>query len=108
MTTEELNRWIAVNVFGWKPCKEMEYPFRAAYEKPDGEIILELDSPSWATDAEAVMEVFKKCAERTSVAINRGSTGFWISDCDKKSNYAVAETLELAICQFAQKLFAKS
>lgn len=63
--------------------------------------------PKDYTRPENAMEVLKRCAEKASIAVTNGTTGFMLSDLDKKSRYAVAPTLELAILLFAQKLFSK-
>jgi len=100
----ELDAWIAENVMGWdlgesKPGHGWpwfgEFGFGDEQEK----------IPHYTTDPAAAMEVLKKCSEETYITTRRhkrcwsmsGSNGMTIE----------AETLELAICLFAKKLFSK-
>jgi Phage ABA sandwich domain len=118
MTTTELRKldaWIAEHVMGWLRVNSNEkldhpqrfnvLPDRILIGQNMGHRIIEY-SPT--TDPAAAMQVLEKCITgNTSIAINHGTTGWWVTDCDKKKNYAIAETLPLAICLFAKKLFSK-
>ncbi len=112
MTTQErdeLRDWIHVNVFGWTPCKEAAYPQRKAFEK-DGEIMIHGDHPDYPTDPAAALLVLEKCLTRFT-----GSIQIWDSSVSVVKTYKVgaldfdvtAETLPLALCQFAKKLYSK-
>ncbi len=109
----ELDVWIAVNVFGWlygigKSGKQCFWPPDCNTEKKRNKWIYGISVPSFTTDTAAAMQVLEKCITgHTSIAINHGTTGWWVADCDKKKFWATGETLSLAICQFAKNLFSK-
>jgi hypothetical protein len=119
-TTElrELDAWIDVIVFG-APKRCLHFNIKnvggSRLECPDchqsfGQTSLVMSRAlvkNYTIDPVASRELEKKCAENNSIHINKGSTGWWVSDLDKKRNYAIAETLELAIALFARKLFAQ-
>jgi hypothetical protein len=75
--------------------------------------------PSYTTDPAAAMEVLKKCAENqhvVTIEYAKNHLGNWQWMVAKLHCYSsgysedfctCAETLELAICQFARKLFSK-
>jgi len=112
MTTQEmreLDAWIAENVFGWQEFREEEYPYRMLWrEGEEGSPVW--DEPDYyTTDPAAAMEVLKKCADNLwlSVGFSKQRKTFLCGGILSGENYAEAETLELAICQFAKKLFTK-
>ena len=63
------------------------------------------------TDPAAAMEVLKKLLKNWPFTFelsgNSGKFGIWYMDKDANEFYVHADTLELAICQFAKKLFTK-
>ena len=85
-------------------AKKHEYK-RGGYDEQV--VIMPIDTPRYTTDPADAMEVLKKCSTLTPYAISNNITGFMVSDLDKKSRYGIGETLELAICLFAKKLFTK-
>jgi hypothetical protein len=91
----ELDAWVAENVIGW--------------HLTDIDMTSE-DYPRYTTDHAAAMEVLKKCAFGNRITCWY-SDGTW--NVDNLRGYASyeheaqAETLELAICIFAKKLFSK-
>ena len=129
----ELNQWIAVNVMYAKPRTEA----RAVNPKTGGMTLCENDTitrrdvrefcikhpeykcviadvwPDYTT-VDNAMQVLKKCAEKVHmVAIENTASGMW-SVCKLQCHdllwcdfTTLAETLELAICLFAKKLFSK-
>lgn len=106
----ELDAWIAVHVMRYIPVirpADSTYPVLKYWIDGAGlEILQPQFSPT--SDEGSAMQVLKRCREIVSVALPAGgSTGVMVQDLDKKSRYAIAETLELAICLFAKKLFTK-
>lgn len=108
--------WYRPNAHGYtdRQSEAWQLPFEEAkkHEYPHGGhddrvTVCEIEIPSYTSNPAAAMQVLEKCAEKTTVALNQGTTGWFISDCDKKLRFAVAETLPLAICLFAKKLFSK-
>jgi len=109
MTTQEmreLDAWIAVNLFN-------------AENDQNWQEFLIGNSPAWnkdgsdncfspTTDPAAAMEVLKKCYDQPlSICTCKSPDGykFWLPN-----GFSIAlnaPTLELAICQFAKKLFTK-
>ena len=53
------------------------------------------------------LEIQAICAAETSLAVSKGTTGYFISDLNKPARYAIADTLPLAISLFAKSLFVK-
>lgn len=119
----ELDAWIAENVMGYawlQPIggrytrfylvspnnhKDLKPEFvfhRKSYRDEDIE-----NAPRYTTDPAAAMEVLKKCSEKYSIKIGFDVNGKWfVSHYDAKFEGVIrAETLELAICLFAKKLF---
>ena len=96
----ELDAWIAERVMGWIPT------FKDCGKSPSG---CETLFPHYTTDPAAAMEVLKKCAEKCSLAgmefvIVRGFD--WRVCAEPQRGISTfAETLELAICKFAKKLW---
>lgn len=88
--------------------------------QPDGEpvTIREFEPKKYTTDSAAAMEVLKKCAEKMdryqSVTLVKNGDTFTICMATPVryeqydySHHATDETIELAICLFAKKLFSK-
>lgn len=124
----ELDAWIAEHVMGWKRCKSihsLDYANRYAIDTTGAiyrhnpkrrDTRMSLFHPS--TDPAAAMEVLKKCIakcnedgasldldlnEQSKTLINKMHYGVsYESSLDEEG-----ETLELAICLFAKKLFTK-
>jgi hypothetical protein len=126
----ELDAWIAENVMGWELAKD-EYHARMSLSKSycissDKTVCFghqgqfSLFKPT--TNPAAAMELLKKCGEqgilkgefKLPVSIFRRGDLQWVvsencEDAPEHEFYIVveAETLELAICLFAKKLFTK-
>lgn len=111
---QELNEWIAVNVFnckkhseGWEPGDTWE-----------GELDCLVSEFTPTTDPAAAFEVLKKCLETREMpnfykllsdetySIRVVADGCCSLEQGKKIQ-VIAETLELAICLFAKHLFSK-
>lgn len=105
----ELDFWIAENVLGWQRGKKWgngngEWTINglgyAHHGKSWGQ------TPSFTADPAAAMMVWKQILSRYSpVSRQRQTDGFyyvWINNVQ-----AEGETLEIAICRFARKLFEK-
>jgi hypothetical protein len=125
MELRRLKRWIILNVMGWVEWTEEEYPYRSGFSEGDefGDKCLEDDMPDYPTDPGAALEVLKRCAEAMPNAIigigspmgkadvistlPKSKQGWVVGAIGfKPSNFDVeAETLELAICRFAKRLF---
>ena len=108
MTTQELREldaWIAENVMNLTLWKETAERYTAILNPNEyvlsipGKIVRArigfrpTDNFEPTTDPAAAMEVLRKCSTLTSYAISNGTTGFMISDLDKKSRYGIGETL---------------
>lgn len=111
----ELDAWIAEHVMGWRGIEwfQPDSP-RLADRQPKGFYRSVVNGvcvaiPAYTTSPADAMMVLERCQKHgTTLALNLGSSGqYWVSDCDKKARYAVAETLPLAIALFAKKLFSK-
>ena len=120
MTTEEmenLDAWIQINVFGYTKQKEQGYPFRSGYFHQETEdFVLVFDAPKYTTCPADAIELLKRCLGKVST----GSLEIY-QGCDEAPEYnpvygitlkewnqvIMAETLELAICKFSQKLYSK-
>src|SRR5687767_5312877 len=57
---DQLNDWVITKALGWTPCREEDYPYRAAYSRGD-ETCLAGDMPLYPTDADADMELLTHC-----------------------------------------------
>ncbi len=86
---DELNEWVSTNVIPECP-----------HDRP-------------AVDPVAALEVLKKCVDKIAwsngIVVDRvPTTGIWIvCQEESKEEGGEADTLELAICQFAKALFSK-
>lgn len=111
----ELDAWIAERVMGWKLDK-MIWWSRNDIDKTQS-IAWEGDFRP-TTDPAATMEVLKRCAEKLEVINSSIALGqqfdelvedrlFWFVSHERTKEVTEAETLELAICLFAKKLFTK-
>lgn len=116
MTTNELMELeeFCLKLIGWTKCS---HKLCSGWHSPDGSA--SGDWPHPTTDPAAAMEVLKKCAEQSEilagnvmVAKYRDLENFegWrvALDVYGMATYkidVVSETLELAICLFAKKLF---
>ena len=110
----ELDAWIAEHVMKWK-CVETVYDLRSVrgtfavsrsgdcYVPVRGNNI-EMWHPT-QNKAQA-MEVLEKCITVENVAMITRSEVFWVS-CYTGSVSTAGETLPIAICLFAKKLFAR-
>lgn len=108
----ELDAWIAEYVMGCRLVDMLRDLKDFTFLKSDDSGVLllmpgskKLISFSPTTDPADAMMVLEKCVEFTSLAISNGTTGFMISDMDKKSRWEIQDSLPLAICLFAKKLF---
>lgn len=111
----ELDAWIAEHVFGWD-LDSANFP--SGYDvafcgyPPDSKrwrgIALPHVVPHYTTDPAAIMEVLKKCADVTNVELSFWNvTRRWSVGSQSLDGPEKADTLELAICQFAKRLFEK-
>ena len=106
----ELDAWIAEHVMGKNPIHRDDKPPTKGTE--DDYFVVEYlafsrSCPLYTTDPDAAMQVLEKCQHLTDVVVYKT-----VQDKhgvrDDISDFAVdAETLPLAICKFAKKLFSK-
>ena len=105
----ELDWWIHCEVFGWYPATELEYPHRKGFLHNDHDFMCREDVPEYSSSA-AAMEVLKKCSEKLGmfeyISINCAEGEFAIRMAHAGWDWINAPTMELAICQFAKKLFS--
>lgn len=119
MTTQELREldaWIAEHVMGWKITKYHCCGEQVERLKPSsGDLHANIRNYSPTTDPSAAMDVLKKCSQmKFDVSINHFDAknlnlliGLKEWSVLTIGFEAQAETLELAICLFAKKLFTK-
>jgi|ERR1035437_1173552 hypothetical protein len=112
----ELGAWIAEHVMGWKIHRRNTAHYVEANKINDIDYFVAAPH-DWSptTDPAAAMMVLENCVEKLSsfdVCIWKGATSpFWF--CGERENtrditrFSKAETLPLAICLFAKKLFSK-
>jgi len=112
----ELKIWIQIHVFGWKHSAEKKYPHRRGFSK-DGVFLLEYDMPDYPNDDGAAFSVLERCAtecESSGDGIDISftkQTGEWeVGRMQLGFEWSIelrssAQTLPLAICLFAKKLF---
>ena len=129
----ELDAWIAERVMGWKTVKFINQLDNVGHGKPVAQFyhhpmegicisvpgqMNRIKSFLPTTDPAAAMQVLEKCCAKLekdgmSVGICKSADGWDVSDVFFGVGYLsdtqgdVAETLPLAICQFAKKLFSK-
>ena len=112
----ELNEWIAEHVMGWRVASEPELQniYRCGkWWIPDGLDWREMRPhfPHYSSDPAAAMEVLQKCAVACCYLSIEALNGFWrvgnMQPNGEWSKWSDAETLPLAICMFAKKLFSK-
>lgn len=108
MTDKEsrgLDVWIAVNVFGWTD----DIKGSGHYYMLDGAKSKTMDYHFWqpTSDRAQAMEVLEKCGDETVPTLAKMSSGKWHIFSKFKKISVTAETLPLAICIFAKKLFSK-
>lgn len=102
----DLDAWIATNVFGnmvsfgqvvyWHQLESGE-----PEERPIGTV------PLYTADPAAALAVLAKCAEKDIIEINKMPEGFKVRAITLGYGSGRGETLPLAICRLAQKLFEK-
>lgn len=100
MITEEmreLDAWIAEHVMGWHISRYGQGSYIHNHWQPT-------ESPS---DAMAVLE---RCAEKCPVAIDKNRTGWTVCRIDHltATQLTHGDTIPLAICLFARKVFSAS
>ncbi len=114
MTTtehQELNSYLAKHVMAWKRHKfyngKKKMPL---YWLEDGDVVNTQFHPT--TDPSAAMGVLKKCLEKSGYGLIvdiHDDAGFSIEQRSPFNPHSTGEeTLELAICLFAKKLFSQS
>jgi hypothetical protein len=106
---KELDAWIAENLFTWTNCRD-GYGDEVRYGGTESEQAVNLPFPHYTTDPVAAMSVLKKCLNRTNYFTVGCDDGFFkieASYIDGGIVVTQAETIPLAICLFAKKLFAK-
>ena len=110
----ELEKWIWLNVFGWIEWREEEFPYRAGYSQGDeyGVKCLECDMCHPVTDPADAFAVLQRCVERVTKDISINSDGktfkvFSIMDWSGQTEawWEEDESLPVAICLYAKKLF---
>lgn len=114
----ELDAWIAEHVMGWKARKlnrrdlinHLMPPqsITDGFGKYDADPMFQTNVtgvPNYTTEPAAAMEVLKKCMDMAVVTLFEKAKGGYEVRWQQMS--ASAETLELAICLFAKKLFTK-
>ena len=121
MEMRELDAWIAEYVFGWNRQRFnnghvrhnilVPEKFRAdKYRKHGWNKGVELidNFPHYTTDPAAAMDVLEKCAIKSGYGLTviPQSNGMWFA-CSNYANEAFGETLNIAICLLAKKLFTK-
>jgi hypothetical protein len=104
----ELDAWIAEKVMEFKikngRCWVTRPVLKSLTKVAHVEVDFEIEH--YTTDPAAAMEVWKKCAEKqTTISIQKSKSGWRVVSMDSHS--FGCETLELAICLFAKKLFEK-
>lgn len=109
----ELDAWIAEHVMGYKVRirkPDSTYPALRYWNKGDGFEILQAQFSPTTNPADA-FEVLKKCYERAeSFESGKDDSQGWYFFVDapiKAINASSHESLELAVCLFARKLFSK-
>ncbi len=107
----ELDAWIAEHVMGWKISQAGN-----SGKNQSGQW---KSIPIYTTDPAAALEVLKKCYEKIwsdnpiitkcqHFKIEIWNNGLWVVQQSEKIETSIeSETLELAICLFAKKLFSK-
>lgn len=125
--TRELDAWIAEHVMGFeeRPCYRGSARIEGmTFYVANGRSVTGEASkgnhqfPKYTTDPAAAMEVLKKCAEECDMPIEIDrkrdkKTGNWRIESGTMAQGLLAiappecNTLELAICLFAKKLFTK-
>lgn len=115
----ELDAWIAEHVMGWRLSTRGGSWRSTDPGWIDSENELQRIQENWkpSTDPAAALEVLKKCADKSDMPIEidrkRDNGGPWRVETGVLSQGLVAiaprdqNTLELAICLFAKKLFSK-
>lgn len=132
----ELNTWIAEHVMGVKPAIESAAMSKdrkgyALWEKPgiSREIVKDFCErtpeydyvenkiyPNYSKNPAAAMQVLEKCAEKldgfeVSIGLHVYKASeparFMVCSSNHREFQSIAETLPLAICLFAKKLFSK-
>lgn len=110
MTTNELREidaWIAEHVMGAKENPRFSGSVIGITKVWLDTRTYETFSPTEISDY--AMEVLEKCIGKGVVNLRESSNGYFIdkSPANPPYVYAEAETLPLAICLFAKKLFSK-
>ena len=119
MTEKELRKldaWIAEHVFEWTdieffqpPCDVMEEPNLPFWRGVQKACLLWQSVPCFTTDPAAAMMVLEKCFEKYyGIVINfEPNSKTFVCWYGHPVVGTYAETLPLAICLFAKKLFSK-
>lgn len=107
MKENELNKWISENVFGWTIVRR--YGNGNGEYFLDGKFVAYFDHlPKFSTDPAAAFMVLQACYRKLPVRISDLTVStvhrVMVSSYDEKF-ISQSESLEMAICLFAQKLF---
>ena len=128
----ELNAWIALNVMGYI-CKSRQSkdsssvtehfwfesgndiePMHKCLTQAALSINYPEDMPEYTTDTASAIEVLKKCVSKLSsdlgvgvTIITTGEKMYRVEASHNPFDAVIIDTLELAICLFAKKLFLK-
>lgn len=116
----ELNTWIAEHVMGWIKCDVKNLDHSGRFSISDTGFVLihaprvQIKQFRPTTDTAAAFEVLKKCLDNQrefgfgDPCFISKDGGYWLRAVkDGKHIDGEAETLELAICLFAKKIFTK-
>lgn len=113
----ELEAWIAENVMKWKRVSGLAVRILDDEFFVDSNGCIGRFSCAWipTTDPAAAMMVLEKCCESMAVNVEiwKAGNGEWVcrmvvgSGFNSTNQIGVANTLPLAICLFAKKLFTK-
>lgn len=105
----ELKECIWTKVLGWSKWREEEYPHRLGWAKDNGEgekrLDADMDDPT--TDPGAAMAVLEKCGEKETITLGVLKGKWCVTKATWSGLFVEAETLPIAICLFARKLFGK-
>ena len=109
----QLDAWIAENVMGNQQRKIRVTDGRKLVRYEFLKVGTNEICPEYTTDPAAAMEVLKKCCEAMAVNVEiwKAGNGEWVcrmvSGRNSRNCVGTANTIELAICLFAKKLFTK-
>lgn len=92
----ELDAWIARNLFEWDYSNFMWWKNHE---------IVAYNLPQFTISKADAMNVLEKCVEQSQLTMQKPGTHWQI--WNRVNHHVTAETLPLAICLFAKKLFSE-